>query len=207
MKKMQQQTNEWFTARSGKFTASRFADLLTKPRTKGEVSKTRQSCILDVVTERLTGKYEESFSSDDMRNGHIYEPLARNAYEVSTGNFVTEVGFIQHKNGLLCGASPDGLIGLDGGIEAKCPKAKTHMGYLLLTEAPKIYTPQIQGGLWITEREWWDFISFNPNFPPQYQLKIIRVYRDEELIKTIETEVLKALHEADQIINELAKAA
>ena len=94
------------------------------------------------------------------------------------------------------GASPDGLIGSDGGIEIKCPKASTAVRYMVEDKLPDIYKPQVQGNLWICEREWWDFVVYHPSM----DLFVKRVYRDDAYIKKLETHItafveeLEALH-------------
>ena len=126
---MEQRTDEWSKARCGLFTASRFADLLAK--TKTGVSASRSNYIAQILCERLTGKVSESYMNQAMMIGTEREPLARALYEAHTGVLVDEVGFIKHLD-LPCGASPDGLIGNDGGIEIKCPQPAAHLEYLLV---------------------------------------------------------------------------
>ena len=91
---MEQRTEEWYNSRLGKVTASRVADVIAKTRTG--YSASRQNYLTDIVIERLTGKPTESFTNDAMLWGIETEPFARMAYEVETGNFVTEVGLIDH---------------------------------------------------------------------------------------------------------------
>jgi len=100
---------------------------------------------------------------------------------------VTEVGFCMHDI-LRCGVSPDGLIGDDGGIEIKCPKPSTHVKYLRNGKLPSEYKAQVMGCLWITGREWWDFMSYHPQMPNL----LIRVHRDEEYINQLERLVTHA---------------
>lgn len=173
---------EWFAARAGKATASKFDAITTKPTTKGE-ALTRRDYRVDLVVERLTGKATDYFQSGDMKTGTEREPLARAAYEVATGRVVQEVGFCLH-DALEAGASPDGLLGDDGLIEIKCGKRATHLEYMKLAagEAPSRYRAQIQGQLWITGREFCDFVSFNPDWPEERQLVIRRIKRDEPYI-------------------------
>lgn len=182
----------WFAARCGKPTASRFADILAK--TKSGASASRANYLAQLVCERLTGTPEESYSNAAMQRGTDLEPIARAKYIVASGAFVEEAGFIQHET-LEAGASPDGLIDLDGGLEIKCPGKAAHLEYLKLETCPAKYVAQVQGGMWITGRAWWDFVSYHPEFPEWLQLKIIRVPRDDEYIKTLESEVTKFLEE------------
>ena len=141
-----------------------------------------------------------------MMIGTEREPLARALYEAHTGVLVDEVGFIKHLD-LPCGASPDGLIGNDGGIEIKCPQPAAHLEYLLYDEAPSKYMAQIQGCMWMSGRAWWDFVSFNPDFPDHLQLKIVRVKRDDAFIEKIEKEIINADAEVQEKISAINRIA
>jgi hypothetical protein len=87
---------------------------------------------------------------------------------------------------LEAGASPDGLVGESGGLEIKCPMPATHIEYLRDGRLPSKYIQQVQGCLWISGRDWWDFMSYHPKMTPL----IIRVYRDEVFIKALESVVI-----------------
>lgn len=173
---IQQGTPEWFAARLGKATGSRFADVLA-----GGKGLTRKAYATQLALEIITGQQAETFTSEAMQTGTEREPIARAEYEALTGIFVTEVGFCMHDI-LPCGVSPDGLIDNAGGVEIKCPKERTHAEYLTLDAEPSSYTAQIQGCMWVTDREWWDFVSFNPAFPPNAQLIVRRIERDDAYI-------------------------
>lgn len=188
----EQGTEEWFAARVGIATASGFADILAKIKS-GEAA-TRRNYRAQLVVERLTKKPIPTFQSAAMRQGIEREPYARMAYMIKTGLVVEQVGFLRHDE-LEAGASPDGLIEKDGGLEIKCPELATHLSYLKLKTEPPEYTAQIQGNLWISEREWWDFCSYNPDFPENLQLVIRRVYRNEAYIKTLADEVARFMDE------------
>lgn len=188
----EQGTEEWFAARVGIATASGFADILAKIKS-GEAA-TRRNYRAQLVVERLTKKPIPTFQSAAMRQGIEREPDARMAYMIKTGLVVEQVGFLRHEE-LEAGASPDGLIEKDGGLEIKCPELATHLSYLKLNTEPPEYTAQIQGNLWISEREWWDFCSYNPDFPENLQLVIRRVYRNEAYIKTLADEVARFMDE------------
>lgn len=174
-----QGTPEWRAARCGIATASGFADVLATIK-NGEAAA-RRNYRAKLVVERLTGKVIDTFQSAAMKQGVEREPLARDAYMVHSGNLVQQVGFMRHDT-LEAGASPDGLIDDDGGLEIKCPELATHLAYLRLKAEPPEYTAQIQGCMWISGRAWWDFASFNPDFPPHLQLVVRRVPRDEKYI-------------------------
>jgi len=193
----EQGTIEWKLERLGHVTASRVADVLAKIKS-GE-AKTREDYRWELVTQRITNDIEEGgYINDAMQHGIDTEAQARMAYEVVTGNFVDQTGFIRHPTIKWVGASPDGLIGTDGNLEIKCPHTKTHLQTLKAQKAPTKYYPQMQMQMWVAEREWTDFVSFDPRLPDEFQFFCIRVSRDEEYIKNMELEVMEFLSEVEQ---------
>jgi hypothetical protein len=182
----EQGSPEWLAARLGIPSASMFAKLVT---TKGIWSASADAYINQLVAERLTGEREEVFQSHHMLRGTELEPDARDLYSLISDAEVTEVGFCLHDT-LSAGCSPDGLIGEDGGLEIKCPAPSTHVEYLRGGVLPSKYKQQVMGCLWITGREWWDFVSYHPTMKPL----IVRVERDEEYIAALEKCVTKAVN-------------
>lgn len=197
--KHEQRTPEWFSARCGCVTASSVSNVLANIKT-GEAAD-RRNYRARLVVERLTGNPVETFSNAAMQRGTELEPMARLAYEDKTGNLVIESGF--WKGGWL-GASPDGLINDDGLLEIKCPSLATHLEYLK-SGFPSTYQPQVQMQLWVTGRKWCDFVSYAPEYPEHLQLFIVRVNRDEEYIKNLESEVTKFLEEVEAELEALSK--
>lgn len=163
-----------------------------------------------LVAERLTGKPMETFATGswakNLERGHEQEPYARMAYEARTGVIVNEVGIIDHAS-LMVACSPDGLIDDDGGAEIKSVIPTTQLETILGGAYPTTHKPQVQGSLWVTKRRWWDFCSFSPDMPEKHRLYVFRVYRDEEYIKTIETEVITFLADMDKMLAQLEKKA
>ena len=200
---MEQRTDDWFAARLGKVTASRVADVVAK--TKSGYSTSRENYMAQLVCERLTGKPAESFTNSDMQWGTDTEPLARAAYEAHMDVLVDEVGFIDHPAIVNSGASPDGLVGADGLIEIKCPNTATHIDTLLSQTVPKKYADQIFWQMACTNRDWCDFVSYDPRLPPDLQLFIKRIPRDDKYIQLLEAEVIEFLtetaHKVAQLLN------
>jgi phage FluMu protein Com len=168
---------------------------------KSGESASRKNYRAQLVVERLTGKPVNSFSSAAMRQGTEREPDARRAYMERTGNEVVEVGFCRHDD-IECGASPDGLVEVEGVLEIKCPELAKHLEYLRISTEPPEYRCQIQGEIWLCERDWCDFVSYNPDFPPWAQLIVRRIYRDEKLIKEMEKEICTFM---EQVLQETAE--
>ena len=183
---MKQRTEAWYQARLGKVTTSRFKDVLVLPRAKtakeaGELSATAREYMLDLIAERLTREPQGPPTNWAMQWGIDHERMAIQAYADHTGNTIHPVGFVRSKAYPDTGGSPDGLIGNEGGLEVKCPAStRVHLGYLLDDTLPKEYEAQVQGCMWVTERKWWDFVSFDPRLGAGRQLFILRVEKSDE---------------------------
>lgn len=197
---MEQRTEEWFSARLGKVTASRVADVLSKIKS-GE-SASRKNYKMELVVQRLTGKPQESFTNAAMEWGTEQEPFARMAYEAHTGTFVKEEGFVDHPTIEGFGCSPDGIVG-EGLIEIKCPNTANHIETVLENKAPSKYIPQMQCQMACTGAKWCDFVSFDPRLPEDLQLFVVRVERDQEYIDSMEVEVKQFLSEVLDLFNQL----
>ncbi len=198
---MEQRTDEWFAARLGCVTASRTADVMAK--TKSGYSASRGNYMAQLITERLTGEKADGFSSAAMQWGTETEPQARNAYEIMTGEDVLEDGFVAHPTIKGFGASPDGLVGSDGLVEIKCPNSATHIDTLLSEKVPAKYITQMQVQMMCCQREWCDFVSFDPRLPGDMNFWMKRVWADADRQKEIETEVRLFLLEAEDKLQKL----
>ena len=204
---IEQRTEEWFQQRLGKVTASRISDVIAK--TKTGVSTSRQNYLIQLVSERLTGKKGDSFVNQAMLDGIERESAARALYMLNRDVSVTEVGFFDHPVIKNSGASPDGAVNAEedgkyaGLIEIKCPIETTHTNTLMSKSVPSKYIPQMQWQLACTGASWVDFVSYNPNFPPELQLFIARVDRNQIYISELEVEVEKFLDEVEQTIIKL----
>jgi putative phage-type endonuclease len=201
---MEQRTDDWFTARLGKVTASRVADVIAK--TKSGQSASRANYMADLVVERLTSQKAQGFSNAAMEWGTQTEPQAKAAYAAKTGILVEDVGFIDHPTVAMSGASPDGFAE-EGLIEVKCPNTATHLEYVLAELPPLKYFTQMQWQMACTGRPWCDFVSFDPRLPERLQLLIVRVPRDDVYIAMLEAEVKKFLAELDDKLNKLEKVS
>jgi putative phage-type endonuclease len=195
---MEQRSEEWFAARLGKVTASKVSAVLAK-----KDSATRADYLTDLVLERLTGKQQEFYQNEAMQWGTETEPQARMAYEAYRNVLVDETGFIDHPTIANFGCSPDGMVEEEGLIEIKCPNSKTHLSTLLSGKAPTKYIPQMQTQMAVMNRQWCDFVSFDPRLPEDLQLFVVRVNRDDEYIAKLEEEVVVFLDEVNETVNKL----
>lgn len=180
---VEQGTEEWHEMRRGVITASRFKDVMSKGRGTAP-SKTRHAYMLELAAEVLTGNVEHFEPNKYMQWGTEKEPEAKSMYEFLTDNEVSEVAFIKHDT-FNCGVSPDGLVGDNGGIEIKCPKTTTQIETFLSGKMPSQHKAQVQGCIWVTERDYWDFVSFDPRIDGEASFFNVRVERDEKYIKEL----------------------
>ncbi len=188
-----QNSPEWIAARMGIPTASKFATVMAK----GE-GKTRSKYMRELAAEIYTGEPNVSFSNGHMERGHEMEDIARKEYAFITGNEPIEVGFI--RNGLK-GSSPDSLIGDNGGLEIKTALPEIQIDRLERNRLPPEHVAQVQGNIWVSEREWWDFVSYWPKLPAL----TVRVYRDEAYIKTMSDEIDRFNDELAELVERIRR--
>ena len=190
---IEQGSEAWFQERCGRFTASKFATLMS-----GESTKGYKDLILETAGEAITGTTEESYTNAAMERGTELEPDARREFEDIQGVEVDQVGFCLPDDISLTdwvGVSPDGVF-LDHILEIKCPMLKTHMGYINANRLPSTYKWQVQGQLWITGARTCFFMSYYPGLKPF----IIEVFPDLEMHNQLRERALKAIVEVKQTI-------
>ncbi len=188
-----QGSDEWFTAKRGKVTASHFSEILN-------TGSGRKTYMMRVIAERLTGITQTGYQDKNMEGGIELEPQAKVYYEELNECKVESVGFIA-KNDFV-GCSPDGLVSKEGLVEIKCPLTTTHLNYILKGKMPAIYKPQVQGGMFVTGRKWCDFVSFDPLLK-QHPFFCTRVFRDDKYIMVLELAIEQFLKELQEIIQKV----
>jgi putative phage-type endonuclease len=203
MLEIRQRTPEWQQIRLGKVTASRIADVCA--RTKSGYGASRKNYLAELVAERLTGVKSEGFTNAAMQWGTDMEPEARIAYEFYRDAAVAEVGFVPHPSIGDTGASPDGLVGIDGLVEIKAPNTATHIDTLLSGVIPEKYILQMLWQLACTGRAYCDFVSFDPRLPEPMRLFVKRIERDHARIAELETEVVAFLTEVRETVDALRR--
>lgn len=194
---IEQGSLDWHKLRYGWITASRFKDVMAKGQ-----GKTRKTYLHQLAAEAISDMREEGYSNEYMEWGTETEPQAREMYEFVSGNEVDQVSFIR-LDGHKIGCSPDGLIGDNGIIEIKCPKTSTQVETYLSGKMPTAHRAQVQGQLWIAEREWCDFVSFDPRINGTSSFFRFRVFRDDEYIKDIESACFEFEAELAEVIEVL----
>jgi hypothetical protein len=211
---VEQGTEEWHRCRAGIPTASEFSTVMAQGGTDGHLPQnimdamvktgctteqlaaavkaakkkygnaaaTRMTYMRKLAGEILTGEVVDGFSSAHTERGHSMEDEARETYAFVESAEINRVGFI--RNGKK-GASPDSLVGANGGLEIKTALPHIQIDRLERNRLPPEHRAQVQGNLWLSEREWWDFVSYWPRLP----VLTVRVYRDEDYIREMAGEI------------------
>lgn len=202
---MTQGTSDWLRDRVGFVTASRFCHVIGKG-TKGQYLKAREDYLIEVVTERLTGEPVMRSHGHIGEAGKTLEYYARIAFEAETGLMVRETDFVRSPFLEWVGGSPDGLINDDGLLEIKCPASSVvHLKTVIADCMPEEHRAQVQGNLWITNRQWAEFVSFDARMPEHLRLFHQRIERDEKFIEELSKEVVSFLKEVETFIAKLPK--
>lgn len=174
---IEQQSEEWFKIRLWKMTASNATAI-------GNCWKGLDTYITDMMAEKFSCQDWEKFWSDHTDRGNELEPQARSLYELEKMVSIQQVSFIEYNEFIWC--SPDGLVWEDGWVEIKCPSDKVFFR-MLIDDTEKIdsdYLWQVQMNLWVTKREWWDLVFYNPNY--EQSLKVFRITPDPEKFAKLE---------------------
>lgn len=193
----EQGTDEWRMARLGIPTASCFGKIIT-PKTL-KMSEQSHPYAHKLLAEKILGRPQEDESTGFAQRGKELEVTALEYYEFIRDVSVDRVGFVM-RDDRRAGASPDGMVGESGLLEIKCPSAPVHISYLL-DDAGIGYRAQVQGQLWIAERDWVDTVSYHPDLPDVVR----RQGRDDIFIKSLATAVDAFLEYFDKCLAQLAR--
>lgn len=233
---VEQQSPEWMEMRKGMVTGSMVRHAIAKLASQPSLAKKceegkhetcaarhcnckchgkrtwyqqcREDYMIDIVTTRLTGLMSSRYVTKAMEEGIEREPDALMAYESLTGEMIVPGGFVLHPEINWYGTSPDGLVGDDIVIEAKCPTQATHMRYIFesqeakmngLPYVPEEYIPQVKAHLSCSGRKMAHFISFHPDFPKNLRLLVTEWPADRGAIADQDNEVRKFLDDANTL--------
>ena len=184
----EQRTEDWYNIRKGKMTASNAETIIAN-------GKGLETYIYNLMAEYYSSAEKENYINADMQRGIDLEPEAKIEFQFYTGLDIKEVGCVELNEYIL--ASPDGLIGDDGLIEIKCPNDSIYFKLLLNDNIKPEYIAQMQMQMYVTDRLYCYFVSYNPNFEKSLYIK--RINRDEEMIEKLK----KGLERGTQLIKEI----
>lgn len=187
-----QQSDEWFEVRLGKLTASKAQAIATN-------GKGLDTLCYEKVAEILTNRKPAGFTNLDIERGNKLEAMARDAYELETGNLVKQVGFVELDQ--YTGCSPDGLIDEDGLVELKCKNDVNFLKFALTREIETAHDWQMQMQMFVTDRKWCDYAIFNDGYAQS--LIIVRVERDDAKIEKIKIGIENGIETITKLIKEM----
>ena len=199
---MEQRSEEWFQARCGSLGASVIGKALSRLKRSGERTKEATDLMYELAAERITGVPAKQVNARAW--GVAHEDEAREAYEFLTNAPVVRIALIPHTTIPNAHASPDSLVGDDGGLEIKCPTSSVHLQTLITKAVPEEHLPQMFWNMACAQRAWWDYLSYDPRFPaddpkwPQFFIK--RVQRDDVVIALMESDARAFLAELADLI-------
>lgn len=197
---LEQGSEEWHKLKEGRISSTSVGGIFVKGKDKWGLGSGMLTELYRVISEIKTGEGQSSgYTNSHMERGKIMEQETIKEYEIETFRVVREIGFVSM--GKYFGDSPDGWVGEDGCIEAKAPTAKVHQKYLMLAKDPKWkceYHTQIKWHMYIGQKKWCDFISYNPNFPENERLLIVRYTLTEEEIWHMDQKVGKLVEAIEE---------
>lgn len=193
----QDEVTEWQIDRLGKFTSSRLGNLMTKGRGKDKYwGDSAMSYIYEKIAELMTGVPHYTPETLAIEWGTDHEAEAIEKYNEVSNEKAEHAGKTFVKFNDMCGGSPDAFVGNDGILEVKCPyNSANHIKTYITGELTKAHLYQCQGNMLFANKNWCDFVSYDPRMPEAIQLKIIRVERDNEICDAILERINKAVEE------------
>lgn len=181
----EQGSQEWLDARLGIPTASEIACLLVDGRALPPFGAGAMTYADTLVAERFRGIAASDFVGNaHTERGHELEPIAVEYYQSCgySSEPVTVCGMMLND---YMGASPDRLVGSNGGLEIKTLTPQKMVTLLRTGKVDKDHLAQVQATLWVSGREWWDYLVYCEGMPPYYE----RMYRDAVMGDKIEQRV------------------
>jgi len=198
---VEQRSDEWFEARCGSLGASKIGVAIARLKRSGDRTAAAVDYLYELAAERIT--HVPAKRSNPLWWGKEHEDEARASYAFLTNLSVIKIGLIPHPTIANAHASPDSLVGDEGGLELKCPTSATHLRTLLDDAVPEDHLPQVHWAMACSGRAWWDFVSYDPRFPSDMQLFVKRVLRDEAAIATLEAEARLFISEVNAKLDDL----
>ena len=171
---VEQGSAEWLAQRVGKLGGTAVGVL------EGVNAYTTPEDLVRRMVRELAGSDSEFVMVPAVEHGSMMEPFAQQWYEQNFGVTVDETDFVVHQTYPFLGASPDGLVGLDGGIEIKCPYPMyTKKPYSVFDPKKAMYLQQCNMVMEVCELDWLDFVvylSASPTAKPKTNIE--RLYRN-----------------------------
>ena len=166
---MEQGSQKWLSARLGIITGSKAHLLLVNGKAGHGLGDGAITLMYELIAERFMGYSDKPFKGNaDTERGHELEPVVADYYQQMYGITPHKMGIILNHADLVgdnVGASPDRLVGDDGGLEIKTRQGSLQAKLLDTGDIGKDHLAQVQFNLWVSGREYWDYMSFCDGMP------------------------------------------
>lgn len=150
-----QKSQGWLDERKDKLTASVISAL------EGLNPYITSQQLLRQKVRDMCGAPSEFQMVPAVAHGEAMEPVARDYLEYLKGYEIEETGLVVHPDYPFLAASPDGLVGLSGCVEIKCPYPKyTKEPYSVFDKKKAMYLWQVYLQMECLDVEWCDFICY-----------------------------------------------
>ena len=190
----------WHDARIDSIGGTGVSKIITN--VKAERSKSREGYLLEKAGDIISRDPEPTYQNWSMRWGHKYESIAREVFEMVEGVEVKTCAMIFSDDKKNWHISPDfHRDDLRWGGEIKCYQLKAFKKCVEDNKLPSKHILQIQTGLALTGWDFWWFVAYFPSLRPF----IIKIERDESLIKIIKAEVNIFLRELNILTERLRR--
>ena len=182
---LEQRSEAWFAAKCGVLSASNMFRVLSPAKMEPiGLKKTGEydppAYLYELAAQRVNQFIEPTFQSFDMARGEEEEILALSLYNEKVAP-IQKMGFVTNDRwGFKLGCSPDGLVGEDGGVQCKSRCQKVQMETIVTHDLAEAMI-QIQTELLVTERKWWDLVSYSNGM----NMYVIRIYPDAKVQNAI----------------------
>lgn len=172
-----QRSENWHNLRRGKITASNAHRLLTPAKFN--------TFKWELLAETLTHHpVPDAYMNEAMQRGVDLEDTAVEEY-IEINGYDCEhyrMGICVSLDYPICAASPDLVVGERGLAEIKCPNSENHLKYMS-GDIKKEYIAQMQFQMWIIEREFNDFVTFDNRFKEKKMQLYTKCFkRDDDMI-------------------------
>lgn len=193
-----QWSEEWYQIRLGRVGGCSSAVLLVAGKNETGLGVGAMSLIYAKAAEIITGEStsDRDVTTPAIERGIELEPIARQRYEEETFAVVQQVGYVSV--GEYFGYSPDGLVGSHGMIEIKCPGSGEFLRHLDTRDMKPEYYAQIQWGMFLTGRNWCDFVVYHPDFRPD--LIVTRVEADPKVHQVFQEKAPVYARELERVV-------
>lgn len=210
---VEQGSSEWLDLRLGVVTASEVSKIMPKARNKNlgdfdSWDKTKQSYLLSLVAEVITGKPKDEVKAKILQWGKDNEQGARASFEMINDVYVENAPIIFKDENLRCASSPDGICSNGYGLELKCPFDSSVFVRFVLGgfEGVKAeYEHQVQFSMYCSDLDHWYFSNYDPRVSPNLasgNVHTVIFERDESLMSQYDEYLENFYEEMDRILND-----